>query len=82
MDQLDTSGGIDTLVQRTTDIIESTVNPSTYKYDSKKKYRTDQYHLVFLSDSINRRHLEYLPYPDWNFVEEVDETNQGIIGNI
>jgi hypothetical protein len=33
----------------------------------------------YILGSINRRHLEYLPYPDLNFVEELDETNQGII---
>ncbi len=31
MDQLDTSGGIDTLIQRTADMVELTLTPSMYK---------------------------------------------------
>ena len=36
MDAVDTSGGIETLVQRTADMVELTVHPSMYKYDSQK----------------------------------------------
>ncbi len=28
---------------------------------------------------MQQRHVKYLPYPDWNFVEEPDQPCQGII---
>ncbi|CAF0819823.1 unnamed protein product [Adineta steineri] len=48
--QLHTSGGIDSLVKHTAEMVDMTLT----------------------SSNANQRHVEYLPYPDWNFVEELD----------
>ncbi len=34
-------------------------------------------HVIYLAPA-NQRHIEYLPYPDWNLIEECDERCQGI----
>ena len=32
--------------------------------------------MLFSLDSINRRHMEYLPYPDLNFEEDLTESKR------
>ncbi|CAF4338239.1 unnamed protein product, partial [Adineta steineri] len=40
--------------------------------DSLVKHTAEMVDMTLTSSNANQRHVEYLPYPDWNFVEELD----------
>lgn len=35
----------------------------------------------YFLENIDRRHMEYLPYPDWNFDENFDESLPKVSNN-
>ena len=74
MDDVDTATGIDALIQRTANMVELTMTSSIH-------IRNDCFFFIDIRTifvaSLNRRHMEYLPYPDANFEEEFNEVNQG-----
>ncbi|CAF1532412.1 unnamed protein product, partial [Adineta ricciae] len=49
---------------------------ATAGIDSLVKHTADMVDLTLTSSSSHRRHIEYLPYPDENFVENLDELCQ------
>jgi len=42
-------------------------------------YNFNKFSFEYFWGGANPRHVEYLPYPDWNFVEESDQPCEGII---
>ncbi|CAF1294151.1 unnamed protein product [Rotaria sordida] len=51
-------------------------NNSSEEVDSPVRHTTNLGELILTANDINQKHLEYLPYPDWNFNEESEEILQ------
>jgi hypothetical protein len=64
---------IDELVQSTEDLVDVALTSSKCRFINENNSNL----LLFLGD-MNRRHMEYLPYPDWNLSGKSEDHSQEV----